>query len=318
MTAKTQTKTNSPARQSYALGVDADELKLNKHKVYAFDVVNTVIMILLTVVFLIPFWMIVATSLSTNSELLQHGAGIVIRGFTLEGYKFLFQASDIFLRSLVNSVVVSFVSAVLSVFICTLAAYALSVKSLPGRKILNVYFMIPMFFGGGTIPTYLVIRAIGIYNTIWALILPGVAGSYYIVLMRNFFYSVSPALSEAARIDGAGYFTITRKIFIPLAVPMMLTIGLIHFVGKWNDYMSSLLYLDTNNKNLWMSQYVLQQMLTQIQSVFGNSVSGSSSTAPIMATKNAGMVIVILPLIAMSPILQKYYVRGLMEGAVKG
>ena len=99
---------------------------------------------------------------------------------------------------------------------------------------------------------------------------------------------------------------------------MMLTIGLIHFVGKWNDYMSSLLYLDTNNKNLWMSQYVLQQMLTQIQSVFGNSVSGSSSTAPIMATKNAGMVIVILPLIAMSPILQKYYVRGLMEGAVKG
>ena len=154
MTAKTQTKTNSPARQSYALGVDADELKLNKHKVYAFDVVNTVIMILLTVVFLIPFWMIVATSLSTNSELLQHGAGIVIRGFTLEGYKFLFQASDIFLRSLVNSVVVSFVSAFLAVFICTLAAYALSVKSMPGRKILNVYFMIPMFFGGGTIPNF--------------------------------------------------------------------------------------------------------------------------------------------------------------------
>lgn len=318
MTAKTQTKTNSPARQSYALGVDSDELKLNKHKVYAFDVVNTIIMIFLTIIFLLPFWMIVATSLSTNSELLQHGAGIVIRGFTFEGYKFLFQMSDIFLRSLLNSVVVSLSSAFLAVFICTLAAYALSVKSMPGRKILNVYFMIPMFFGGGTIPAYLVIRAIGIYNTIWALILPGVAGSYYIVLMRNFFYSVSPALSEAARIDGAGYFTITRKIFIPLAIPMMLTIGLIHFVGKWNDYMSSLLYLDTNNKKLWMSQYVLQQMLTQIQSVFGSSAAGSASTAPIMAAKNAGMVIVILPLIVMSPILQKYYVRGLMEGAVKG
>lgn len=309
----TTTKTKTQSNSSYALGVDTEELKLNKHKVYAFDVVNVIIMIILTAVFLLPFWMIVATSLSSNGELLKHGAGIVIRGFTFEGYKFLFQMSDIFVRSLINSVVVSFVSSFLAVFVCTLAAYALSVKSLPGRKILNVFFMIPMFFGGGTIPTYLVIRGIGIYNTIWALILPGVAGSYYIVLMRNFFYSVSPALSEAARIDGAGYFTITRKIFMPLAVPMMLTIGLIHFVGKWNDYMSSILYLDTNNKQLWMSQYVLQQMLTQIGSVFS-----LSADAPVTAAKNAGMVVVILPLVAMSPILQKYYVRGLMEGAVKG
>ena len=309
----TTTKTKTQSNSSYALGVDTEELKLNKHKIYAFDVVNVIIMIILTAVFLLPFWMIVATSLSSNGELLKHGAGIVIRGFTFEGYKFLFQMSDIFVRSLINSVVVSFVSSILAVFVCTLAAYALSVKSLPGRKILNVFFMIPMFFGGGTIPTYLVIRGIGIYNTIWALILPGVAGSYYIVLMRNFFYSVSPALSEAARIDGAGYFTITRKIFMPLAVPMMLTIGLIHFVGKWNDYMSSILYLDTNNKQLWMSQYVLQQMLTQIGSVFS-----LSADAPVTAAKNAGMVIVILPLVAMSPILQKYYVRGLMEGAVKG
>ena len=309
----TTTKTKTQSNSSYALGVDTEELKLNKHKVYAFDVVNVIIMIILTAVFLLPFWMIVATSLSSNGELLKHGAGIVIRGFTFEGYKFLFQMSDIFVRSLINSVVVSFVSSILAVFVCTLAAYALSVKSLPGRKILNVFFMIPMFFGGGTIPTYLVIRGIGIYNTIWALILPGVAGSYYIVLMRNFFYSVSPALSEAARIDGAGYFTITHKIFMPLAVPMMLTIGLIHFVGKWNDYMSSILYLDTNNKQLWMSQYVLQQMLTQIGSVFS-----LSADAPVTAAKNAGMVIVILPLVAMSPILQKYYVRGLMEGAVKG
>ena len=309
----TTTKTKTQSNSSYALGVNTEELKLNKHKVYAFDVVNIIIMIILTAVFLLPFWMIVATSLSSNGELLKHGAGIVIRGFTFEGYKFLFQMSDIFVRSLVNSVVVSLVSSVLAVFVCTLAAYALSIKSLPGRKILNVFFMIPMFFGGGTIPTYLVIRGIGIYNTIWALILPGVAGSYYIVLMRNFFYSVSPALSEAARIDGAGYFTITRKIFMPLAVPMMLTIGLIHFVGKWNDYMSSILYLDTNNKQLWMSQYVLQQMLTQIGSVFS-----LSADAPVTAAKNAGMVIVILPLVAMSPILQKYYVRGLMEGAVKG
>lgn len=317
MTAKTDIK-NTISQPTHALGVDENEIKLNKHKVYAFDVVNVIIQIILTIIFLLPFWMIVATSLSTNSELLQHGAGIVIRGFTFEGYKFLFQMSDIFTRSLLNSVIVSFSSAILSVFICTLAAYALSVKSLPGRKILNVFFMIPMFFGGGTIPTYLVIRGIGIYNTIWALILPSVAGSYYIVLMRNFFYSVSPALSEAARIDGAGYFTMVRKIFMPLAVPMMLTIGLIQFVGKWNDYMSSLLYLDTNNKNLWLSQYVLQQMLTQIQSVFGNAAAGTGSGAPIMAAKNAGMVIVILPLVALSPILQKYYVRGLMEGAVKG
>lgn len=300
------------------LGVDVDTYKPNKKKIYAFDVINIVLMCILSLIFIVPFLMIVATSLSTNTELMQHGAGIIIRGFTLDGYKFLFQASDIFGRSILNSAIVSITSSVMSVFVCTLAGYALTVKSLPGRKFFNWFFMIPMFFGGGTIPTYLVIRGIGIYNTIWALILPGVANLYNLVLIRNFFYSVSPALSEAARIDGAGYGKIVFKIFMPLAVPMMLTIGLITFVSKWNDYMSSLLYLDVNNKALWSSQYVLQQMLTQIQSIFGNSIAGSSATAPIMAAKNAGMVIVILPLMLLSPILQKYYVRGMMEGSVKG
>lgn len=318
MTTKSETKTAIALNREATNLVDTEELHLNKKKIYAFDVVNIAIMCLLSLIFLLPFWMIVATSLSTNTELMQHGAGIIIRGFTLDGYKFLFQASDIFTRSLLNSVIVSLSSALLSVAVCTLAAYALSVKSLPGRKFFNLFFMIPMFFGGGTIPTYLVIRGIGIYNTIWALIIPGVASIYNIVLMRNFFYSVSPALSEAARIDGAGYGKIVLKIFMPLAVPMMLTRGLITFVGKWNDYMSSLLYLDVNNKTLWSSQYVLQQMLTQIQSIFGNSIAGSSATAPIMSAKNAGMVIVILPLVVMSPVLQRYYVRGLMEGSVKG
>ncbi len=297
---------------------EALNFKKNKRKIHAFDVVNACIMVLLSVLFILPLWMVLATSLSSNTEILKHGAGILIRGFTFAGYEFLFKMSDIFVRSIFNSVVVSLVSSLLSVFVCTLAAYALSVKTLPFRKFFNVFFMIPMFFGGGTIPTYLVIRGVGIYNTIWALILPGVAGSYYIVLLRNYFYSLSPALSEAARIDGAGYLKLVMKIIIPLAVPMMFTVGLIHFVAKWNDYMSSLLYLSAQNSSLWTSQYVLQQMLVQMQSIFGNAAAGSAADAPLIAAKNAGIIVVILPLIILSPLLQKFYVKGLMEGAVKG
>ena len=289
-----------------------------KKKIRAFDVVNVIIMLILTAIFVLPFWIIITVSLSENTLLLKNGPGIWFRGFSFEGYKFLFSMSDIFARSILNSLVVSFAAAILSVIVCTFAAFALSVKTLPFRKFFNVFFVIPMFFSGGTIPLFLVIRAIGIYNTIWALILPGVAGSYYIVLVRNYFYSISPSLSEAARLDGANYFVLAFKIYMPLAVPMMLTIGFMSFVGKWNDWMSSLLYLSTQNSKLWTSQYVLQQILSQIQSIFGSTAAGSASSAPLTAVKNAGIVIVILPLLVIAPLLQKYYVKGLMAGSVKG
>ena len=291
---------------------------MKKKKIYVFDVVNGIIMSLLVLVFIIPFWIILTASLSKNSELQVNGVSIFFQGFTFEGYRFLFGMSDIFLRSLGVSLLTSFVSSVLSVVVCTLAAYVLSKKYLVGRKFFNVFLMITMFFSGGTIPLYLVIRSVGIYDSVWALILPGVASTYSILLMRNYFYGLPAALEEAAQLDGASDLALLWHVFVPLSLPMMFTIGIMTFIGKWNEWLPSLLYLGATNKKLSTAQYVLRQMLRDMQSLYGSSSSGSISNAPLISAKNAGIVAVVLPLIIVSPILHKYFSAGLTVGSVKG
>ncbi len=175
-----------------------------------------------------------------------------------------------------------------------------------------------MFFSGGTIPTYLLIRGIGIYDTIWALVLPGVVSTYNILLIRNYFYGLPDAMEEAAKIDGASDVDVLTKIFAPLSVPMMCAIGIMTFIGKWNEWLPSLLYLGATHKSLWTAQYVLRQMLRDMQTLFGNAAGGSVVNAPLIASKNAAIVVVVLPLIVMSPVLHKYFVKGLTAGSVKG
>ena len=291
---------------------------MRKKKIGAFDIINYSLMILLMASFVIPFWIIIAASVSDNGVLQAEGISLQIKGFTLEAYKFLFTMNDIFIRSIGVSFLTSLLTALLSVAVCTLAAYVLSKKYLVGRKFFTVIFMITMFFSGGTIPTYLLIRGIGIYDTIWALVLPGVVSTYNILLIRNYFYGLPDAMEEAAKIDGASDVDVLTKIFAPLSVPMMCAIGIMTFIGKWNEWLPSLLYLGATHKSLWTAQYVLRQMLRDMQTLFGNAAGGSVVNAPLIASKNAAIVVVVLPLIVMSPVLHKYFVKGLTAGSVKG
>ncbi len=287
-------------------------------KIDLFTVINGCIMVLLMAAFILPFWIILTASLSDNARVQANGISLWFQGFTFEGYKFLFGMSDIFIRSLGISLLTSFAAAAFSVIVCTAAAYALSKKYLVGRKFFNVFLMITMFFSGGTIPLYLVIRGIGIYDTIWALILPGVASTYSILLLRNYFYGIPAALEEAAYLDGASDLKLLIYIFVPLSTPMMFTIGIMTFVGKWNEWLPSLLYLGATNRSLWTAQYVLRQMLRDMQTLYGSASTGSVSNAPLITAKNAGIVIIVLPLIVMSPVLHKYFASGLVAGSVKG
>ena len=265
---------------------------MRKKKVSAFDIINYSLMILLMAAFVIPFWIIIAASVSDNGTLQAEGISLQIKRFTFEAYKFLFTMNDIFIRSIGVSFLTSLLTALLSVAVCTLAAYVLSKKYLVGRKFFTVIFMITMFFSGGTIPTYLLIRGIGIYDTIWALVLPGVVSTYNILLIRNYFYGLPDAMEEAAKIDGASDVDVLIRIFAPLSVPMMCT--------------------------LWTAQYVLRQMLRDMQTLFGNAAGGSVVNAPLIAAKNAAIVVVVLPLIVISPVLHKYFAKGLTSGSVKG
>lgn len=281
---------------------------MKKVKMRGFDIALTIIMVLVSFIFLIPFWIIFVSSLSEDLKLI-NGISLWFQGFSIDGYALLFGMSDKFIRSIWVSIYTSLLSALLSVIVCTLCAYTLSKKYFVGRKLLNLLVIIPMFFSGGTVPLYLVVRGIGLYNSVWALILPGVVSTYFIVLVRNFFYGISESLEEAAQLDGANDLQIFWYVYIPLSIPIMCAIGCMRFVAQWNSWLPSLLYLGASSEHLWTVQYVLRQILRDMKALTGDTS---------VSAQNAAIVVVVLPLILMSPILHKYFSAGMTMGAVKG
>ncbi len=297
----------------------AKKMKMNRKKVRVFDVVNGFLMVLLSLVFLVPFLMVISASLSDNTALQRDGISLIVKGFTFEGYAFLFNAmKDTFIRSMLVSLFVSVTTATLAMIVATFAAFALTRKVLPGRKFFNVYYLIPMFFSGGMIPVYLIVRGIGLYNTLWALIVPSIGGMYFILLLRNYMSAIPRTLEEAAELDGANDLQVFVHVIMPVTLPMMVSIWLMSFTSKWNDWASSLLYLGANNQKLWTLQYVLKQMIADMQALFGSSSSGSVSDAPLISAKNAGIVVSVIPLIVVCPLVQRFYISGVMAGSIKG
>ena len=287
---------------------------IKRKKISAFNIMLAIFMAILCFIFIVPFWIILVASFSDNILLMKNGISLWFQGFDFAGYKLLFGLSDKFIRSLGVSLISSLVSACLSVIVCTMAAYVLSKKYLIGRKFFSVFLTITMFFSGGTIPTYLVIRNIGLYNTIWALILPGVVTAYPILLVRNYLCSITPTLEEAAQLDGAGDIAVFWYVYVPLSVPIMCTIGCMTFISKWNAWLPSLLYIGAGKEHLWTVQYVLRQMLRDMKTLVGID----TANAPTISAQNAAIVIVVLPLMILSPLLHKFFSAGLTVGAVKG
>lgn len=290
-------------------------IKVHGRKIYGRQFVIAVFVAVCLILFIIPFWLIIVSSLSENSRLIANGISFWFQGFSFDGFTFLFEISDVFLHSIWVSVYTSAGTAVLSAAVCTLAAYVLSKKYLVGRKIFNVFFMLTMFFSGGAVPLFLVVRSVGIYNTSWALILPGVASAYNIMLIRNYFYGMPQSLEEAAQLDGASDLKVLVSVYLPLSMPIVATVFFTSFVNTWNAWLPSLMYVGAQNDKLWSVQYVLRQILTNMRSLVGSSATGN---IPTTSAQNAGIVIVVLPLILISPFLQRFFVNGVTAGSVKG
>lgn len=291
-------------------------LKNKRHirkKDLAFDIVLYVIMALILFCFIAPIWLLFMASLSDNISLTLNGYSMWFQGFSFEGYKYLFEASDVFLHSILVSVEVSVGAALISLVITALAGYALSKPYLPFRKFFNFLFAIPMFFSGGAIPLYLVIRGIGLYNSVWALILPMVFSGYNLILMRKYFTGIDLALEEAASIDGAGHFKIFTTVYLPLSVPICISVAFMVFVTRWNGWVDNLMYVTAGNEDLWTLQYVLRQIMTDVKSFTAND-----DTAPILVIKNAAVMASVIPVIIVSPFIQKFFTNGITAGAVKG
>ncbi len=285
----------------------------------AFDIVNGLIIAILCATFILPFWMMIISSFTEEISLRVNGYKLFPSAFSAAGYEYIFSSSDYnILRAIINSVIISVSGTVLSVAVSLITAYALSKKYVVGIKGINVFYIITMFFAGGTIPLYLVIRGIGLYDTIWALIIPSMFSLYHIILVRSYFYSLPAALEEAAMIDGANDFKILVSVFLPISVPMVLTIAFFMFVDRWNSWMDALLYLGQSekSKSLRPLQFVLKQILENSENSGG--LDGSAAITPVLSAKSAAVVIAIAPLLAIFPIIQRYFVNGITIGAVKG
>lgn len=283
----------------------------------AFDVFLVLFLILLSVIFLYPFLNVIATSLSSNSMISTGKVTFFPREFHLEGYKVLFEDENIF-GAYLNTIIIAVGSMVFSLVLNSLMAYAMMVPDFVLKKPLSIILLITMFFSGGTVPTYLLIRNLGLYDSWWALILPNAVSAYNIFIYRSFYKGISPEIREAARIDGAGEFQTLVKIYVPLSKALYATFGLFSVVGVWNSYYDALLYIKDP------ARQPIQMLLRKI--VFTQSTSGMADAQQMISkgelnglnVQYACVIATIGPILLVYPFIQKYFTQGVQVGAVKG
>lgn len=269
---------------------------------------------------LLPLMNIIAISLSSSGAVTANAVGVLPVNFTLEPYKLLVDDPQ-FWRSFGISLQRVILSLVLNMVLIVLMAYPLSKSNdrFKGRKIYMGILIFAMLFNGGMIPTYLVVRNLGLLNTIWALVLPGAVPVFSVILMMNFFRGVPKALEEAALIDGATDLQILLKIYLPISVPSLATVALFSIVGNWNDFFGGLIYM-TKVTNYPLMTYI-ESLTIDIQDIIKQGVD-STTVSSLMGVSNhnlnaAKIVVSTIPLIMIYPFLQKYFVTGIVVGSVK-
>lgn len=284
-----------------------------------FDVFNYIFLGLLALSCLIPIIHIIAVSFSDKAATSANLVTLWPVGFHTLAYQRVFSSLD-FIRAFFVSVERVIVGVSVNMFIICVTAYPLSKKSsqLKGRNILIWLLVFPMLFKGGLIPTYLVVRDVGLLNSFWALIWPGAVPIFSIILMMNFYRSLPKSLPEAAMIDGAGHFNILFKIFIPLSKPGIATLALFEAVGHWNEWFMGMIYLNDQAK-FPLQTYLRQMLLPSFAE--GKITASDIEYIKTLSDKNftaAQLVIAIIPILCIYPFVQKYFVKGLVIGSVKG
>jgi putative aldouronate transport system permease protein len=276
--------------------------------------VNSLLFLVLFIVVL-PLWRVFILSV-TPFKYVDSSFGLFVNPakWTVEAYtQFLSHPS--FLRAFRNSLVIMFGGLAINLFMTIPMAYALSVRGLPGRKILNVVAMVPFLFNPGLIPSYLVVTGLGLQDNLLAVMLPGAVGIANMFIMRNFFQEIPMDYKEAARIDGAGEFFILFRIVLPLSIPIILTIGLFYAVGHWNEFFTPILYL--NDSKLQPLPVLLRNILMGLNTNEYVEYDAFSQVS-VQSLKAASIFITMLPMVAAYPWVQKHFVKGSLAGGIKG
>ena len=286
-------------------------------KCRTFDVVVIIMFAALALLTLYPFYNVIILSFSNTESVAKHIPYLLPFALDLTGYKTIIQDSD-FINSLLVSLFVTIVGTAVNMVLSVIAAYVLSRKYLDGRNMIMSVIVFTMLFGGGLVPTYMVIKDMGLINKVWAMILPTAINTYYLIIMKNYFLGLPDGLFEAAKLDGAGEWTMLWKVAFPLSKPIMATFTLFYAVDRWNEWYNALLYI--NKKALSPLQIYLRDILTSLNSQLSTQAQqmmGSTQKVSTSAVQMATIVITALPIMLVYPYLQKYFVNGVMVGGIK-
>jgi putative aldouronate transport system permease protein len=287
------------------------------------DIVIHLLLLTVFVVSLYPILHLMALSFSSREALAQNNITIYPIDFSLKAYDKVFTAGTI-PKSFVNSVVYTAVGTVINMFFTITMGYALSKKRLPLRSFFMKLVLVTMYFGGGLIPSFLLVKSLGMYNTIWALTVPGAISTYNLIVMHSFFRSLPDELEESAFLDGANDITILIRIVLPVSKAGIAVIALFYMVGNWNSFMPALIYLKTSSK--YPLQLILREIVIRGQMAAELASQGAAALAEeqsrnsvtVDGLKYATLFISIVPMIIVYPFIQKYFTKGVMIGSLKG
>lgn len=280
-----------------------------------FEIVNVLFMVVLIFITLYPIWHVVMASFSDNTEVMRHqGLLMIPLGFSLDAYKTVFDNPMIW-NGYANTIFIVIVGCLINILMTSLGAYFLSRKDVMWKRIIMFLIVLTMFFSGGLIPFYFTVKELHLDNTLWALIIPGAISTYNLIIMRTAFMAIPDSLEESAKLDGAKHTTILFKIVLPLSLPTIAVMILYYGVGHWNAWFNAMIFL--RKRELFPLQLILREML--IQNTNADNVNQSIDKAVVSETfKYAVIVVATLPILFIYPFLQKYFVKGVLIGAVKG
>lgn len=289
----------------------------------AFQIIANILMFMFMIFCLFPFVLLVVSSFTDEGTLIRNGYSLFPEKFSLESYAYMYERLDTIMRAYGITVFVTVVGTVASLLITVLLAYPLSRRDLPHRGKFAFFVFFTMLFNGGLVPTYIMwTRYLNIDNTIWALIIPALLlNAFYVIMMRTYFTTTIPdEVIEAGRMDGAGEFRILFRIVLPMSLPMVATLSLLIGLNYWNDWRNGLYYL--TDHSLFSVQNMLNTMLQDVRFLASGGAGGNASeiasNMPSVGIKMAIAVVGALPIMVVYPFFQRYFVKGITVGAVKG
>lgn len=284
------------------------KIKISKVLIYT--------VLFLTAIFcLLPMVLILITSFTSETAIIRNGYSFFPESWSLEAYKTLLARSDTIAASYIVTIFVTVAGTFLSVIITYTAGFVLANQQFKYRNGFALFFFITTIFSAGLVPQYLIIKNVGMYDTLWALIIPGCFSPFNMFLVRNFINGIPFSLMESARVDGAGLLTICGKIYMPISKPVIATITLFYGIGYWNNYFNSLMF--TDKSSLRTLQMILFRLQSDVQ-MMKQLTTGVVRNPPTEGIKMATAVITIGPIILLYPFLQKYFIKGIIVGAIKG